>query len=376
VKNPKSRAGVWERAAGRKFLTKILIRRFQGVQHMSKLASIVWLGALGILITWTGCHNNSIVDPGAGAAADKQAITRMIQSDSLGEFELSDEDIMNDGAPIFDDGSDDGTIAKTLVAIKPIRWGREITNVVRNVDVVFIGDTAAVATITKTISGNLVISAAYSDTAVVADTLISKPFSEQVQRKILFHRKVERSEEGDDDEGEGADTEWVPVALTLVEGHTQPQANSLFTITSLEFTFPWGKDTIADPLATWLRFRRGHDGVPSFVPLDSVSVKLTISSTDPDTELAVLRFKGPRFWTMYPGSFGHRRVRMQLISSDSVGGSFKRIYQATLHVGLDGEFPVRRFHAALDVLSHGTLYDDTKPVSNEFWALPYSVHRW
>src|SRR2546428_3241937 len=113
------------------------------------------------LFLWSGCRNNTIVDPGPGQAADKAAITRMIQSDSLGQFEHSDESVMDDGAPILND--DDGAIAKTLTTIKPIRWGKKITNVVRNVDIVITGDTVALATITKIISGNLVISAAYSD---------------------------------------------------------------------------------------------------------------------------------------------------------------------------------------------------------------------
>jgi len=327
------------------------------------------------LLMWPGCRNTTIVDPGPGQTADKAAITRMIQSDSLGQFELSDEAVMDDGAPIFDDG--DGALAKILTTIKPIRWGKKITSVVRNVDIVITGDTVALATITKIISGNLVISAAYSDTATVADTIITKPFTEQVERKILFHRVPQKFGNDDDQGDEDGDRGWIPVALTLVEGHTQPQASNLFTITSVELTFPWGKDTVTDPLGTWLRFRRGHDGIPSPISFDSVTVRLTISSTDPDTELAVLRFKGPRYWwnTLNP-MFGHRRVRMQLVSSVFSGGSFSRIYEATLHVGLDGEFLVERFHAALDVNSHGTLFDDSKPVSNAFWALPYSVHRW
>src|SRR6266481_4668528 len=139
---------------------------FQGV-HLMFGRTFILFTAFCALLMWPGCRNTTIVDPGPGQTADKAAITRMIQSDSLGQFELSDEAVMDDGAPIFDDG--DGALAKILTTIKPIRWGKKITSVVRNVDIVITGDTVALATITKIISGNLVISAAYSDTATVAD---------------------------------------------------------------------------------------------------------------------------------------------------------------------------------------------------------------
>src|SRR5262245_20416517 len=118
---------------------------------MSKLSAFAWLSALTALFLWPGCKNDTMTDPGTGQSPEKAAIIKMVQSDSLAEFELSDEDVFNDGGPVFDDNwGDDGSFAKTLTAIKPLRWGKRITDVVRNIDVVISGDTSAIATITKT----------------------------------------------------------------------------------------------------------------------------------------------------------------------------------------------------------------------------------
>ena len=316
---------------------------------------------VGIMLAYVGCKNNSIVDPGSGPTTDKQAITQMVQSDSLGEISSSDEDEMGDQGLFADDDSFD----KTLVSINPLRWGRQITGIVRDVNVEVIGDSVATATIIKTISGNLIVAAAYTDTAHIADTIISKPFTEKVERKVKF-RRVARTYY--------YERNWIPVAITLVEGDSKPESNNLFTISSIEYTFPWGRDTVSDPLATWLRFARLNNGVPVLKAGDSVDVRLTLTSTDPDTECAVLRYKAlvAKPWTSYP-VLRTRRVHMQLASSTAVGGSFERVYNGRFYAALGAFMTIGRFNAVVDVLSHGTLYDDGKPYSNRYWGLPYVV---
>ena len=152
---------------------------------MRKNNAVIVVVTSGLVLYWAGCAKESptSVLPG-GPFNDKEAIAQMIEADSLGEISTSDETAIDDGSPLGDNFGLD----KEAVAILPLRWGRRIENISRHIDVDIEGDSIAIATITKNISGYLVIVAAYQDTGHIADTVISKLFHERVQRKILFRR--------------------------------------------------------------------------------------------------------------------------------------------------------------------------------------------
>lgn len=328
---------------------------------MKHVAIFLWLMVAGLLIVFGGCTKEGPGEPGRGPSNDKDAISQMVQSDSLGEFSTSDENEIDDRGP----ASDDFGLAKEATAIRPLRWGRKIENITRDIDVQIIGDSVAIATLTKHISGSLVIAASYQDTGHYADTILAKPFRERVQRKIRFHR-VARTRL--------YERNWVPVAMTLVEGNIEPESVNLFTINSIEYTFPWGKDTITDPLNTWLRFSRIISGLPVLRVRDSVQLILHVTSTDADTEHAFLRYVAvdPRRLSPFP-VLGVRRLRMKLVESTWNGSAYDRTYEATFYGELGSLLSIGRFHAVVDVMSHGSLFDDAKPFSNRYWGLPYIV---
>lgn len=323
---------------------------------MSKLRMIPAGMAWGLLFIANGCVKETPISPPYGGPTnDKEAIIQIAGEDSLGEISTSDELAIDDGAP----RGDNAGLEKEATSIRPIRWGRKIENITRHVDVDFFGDTIAIATITKNIGGHLLIAAAYQDTGRLADTIIAKPFREIVRHKIRF-RRIARTE--------FYIRNWIPVAITLVEGDTQPENINLFTIKSIEYSFPWATDTITDPLNSWLRFSRVLNGIPVLRVGDSVRVVLRVSSTDSDTEHAVLRYRVNALPVL-----GVRRVRMKLVESLWNGSAYDRTYKATFYGTLGNLMAIGRFNAVVDVMSHGSLYDDTKPFSNRFWGLPYFV---
>ncbi|HTK81110.1 MAG TPA: hypothetical protein VL633_02365 [Bacteroidota bacterium] len=320
---------------------------------MKNKASILLICGMALLVS--SCAKDSAVSPSSGTpSTDKEAIIRSVESDSLGEMSSADETVIDDGSP--------ESLDKEATAIRPIRWGRRIVAVSRHINVDIIGDSIAIATITRTITGNFIIAAAYQDTSRWADTIITKPFSEQVVRKIRFRRIARTS---------SYLRNWIPVAITLVEGATQPDNANLFEIRSIEYSFPWSTDTVTDPANTWLRFGRVMSGIPVLHIGDSVQVTLHVSSADPDTELAVLRYM-----TNPVPVFGVRRVRMKLTGSLWNGTAYDRTYSATFYGALGIFTNVGRFNATVDVLSHGSLFDDARPFSNRFWGLPYIVVRY
>lgn len=315
--------------------------------------ALAWL-ICGIALIVAGCAKDSPVSPPPGnPTTDKEAIIQSIESDSLGEMSSADETVIDDGAP--------QSLDKEATAIRPIRWGRRIVAVSRHIDVDITGDSVAIATITRNMSGNFIIAAAYQDTSRWADTIITKPFAEQAVRKIRFRRVARTS---------SYLRNWTPVAITLVEGATQPDNANLFAIKSIEYSFPWSTDTVTDPTNTWLRFGRVMSGIPVLHIGDSVQVTLHVSSADPDTEIAVLRSM-----TNPVPVFGVRRVRMKCTASTWNGSVYDRTYTATFYGALGVFTNVGRFNATVDVLSHGSLFDDAKPFSNRFWGLPYIVVR-
>ena len=329
---------------------------------MKQMKIALGLMIIGQLFGLTGCMKDTPNGPGGGSTNDQDAIMQMVQTDSLGEISASDETTINDYGPVFDDFG----LQKEATTTRPLRWGRKIDNISRHIDVQIFGDSAAIATITKTITGSFIIAATYQDTGHIADTIITKPFTERVQRKIRFHR-VARTE--------FYERNWIPVAITLVEGSTQPESVNLFTIRSIEYTFPWAKDTVTDPLNTWLRFGRVINGVPVLRVGDSVEVRLTVVSQDSQAERAVLRYVDVNPLRLPPFPvLGVRRIKMHLDYTAIGDGDFYiRSYSAKFYGALGNLLTIGRFHAVVDVMSHGSLYDDAQPFSNRFWGLPYIV---
>jgi len=287
---------------------------------------------------------------------DNDVIMNQISSiDSVADFANTDDIMIDDQGDL-----PDGSLAKVMTPVKMFRWGRKVDRVVRSISVQFIGDSAAIATITKTVSGDFVIKVSYSDTAKAPDTTIRKSYVERARRKVLFARTGRNIH---------PEKNWLPVAITMVEGGIIPDSNNTFTISSMEISLPLGKDTITDPLNTWMKFNRLRHGIPIMRAGDSARVVLTTYSTDPDTERVFLRSA-----TNMMG-FGMKtlRDRMQLVSSTPDGSGWVRVYSKSFKGDLSMGMAIGRFNAVVDVISHGSFFDDTALFSNRFWGLPYMV---
>ena len=318
---------------------------------MKYLRFFVLVAVLGLLVG--GCRkNDAATDP---QVTDQDLISAQISTlDSVAEFVNTTNTMIDDGGTVADD------MAKTTVAIKVFSWGRKVEWVDKVTTIELLGDTMAIATVTKTIHGHFVVNASYSDTAKHPDTVIAKPYVEKVRQKIRFRRTVHVSIR---------DRVWVPVSITLAEGNTVPDSLNKFTIASLELMLPLGNDTITDPLDTWMKFNRLFHGIPVLHDGDSVGVRVTINSTDTDTERAVLRTPVRKNIT----AMKTRRVFMNLESSVPNGSGFTRVYSRTFRSEVGTNMIIGRFNAVLDVFSHGSFYDDAAPFSNRLWELPYMV---
>lgn len=278
----------------------------------------------------------------------------VVSMDSIAQYSESERyGLDDDGAKNFEYEEGFGKVGDVQSPITPLRWGRRIASVSREVSVDIQGDTA-IATITKTFAGNLLILADLDDDGD-GDTLIAKPFSDAMRRKVMFVRAGRFNERRHN---------WRPVAISLVEG-TSPLEN--FRIDTLQIITPRQTITVTDPLNTWLWFRGMTLEPQRQIPLvrigDSVRVRVTVSSQNDSSEVVMLR------WGVGWGDGRKHRARIPMVEQSGSTGNYTRVYArvfiAHRHFG--------RFNAFIDALSHETLFDDQGQYSNKIWGTPYHL---
>ncbi|MEE9288654.1 MAG: hypothetical protein V3U69_03585 [Bacteroidota bacterium] len=265
-------------------------------------------------------------------------------------FFASEEATLNDGAALPPDYND--SMGKINTEIFPLRFGRLIESINRNVEFERFDDTLVVATVTMTITGQFLIAAAYSDTSAVPDTLIEKPFTSTALRKIKFFR-IGRFREHH--------RNWVFKAISLVEGGTDSDE---IQIKELKLEFPSGNSiVVTSPTDFFLYFDLPFFPIPIFRPDSEVRLRVTLTSDSPETDMVVLRYGAGRT------GLRRHRIRLKLVSETQVGDSYERVYELTWNI----HFHLGKFNAHVDAVTHGTLFDDTAPVSTSFWGVPYIV---
>jgi len=334
------------------------------------------LAAVLLLTLLAGCSgDDNVVDPlnqpPAGVTGEQSAIRYFALND---DFSANAELTLNDGEM---QPAEYGLAGKIAADITPLRFGRFIRNVTKNVEVTIApGDTIAEAMVTKDITGVFRI----RGIAVGGDTVtVNKDFHDRAFRRVIFRRV-------------GTDTvrwwrNWIPVASSLVAGGTI-EPNDNITVTKTELFLPNGDTvTVADPLAALLRYRPhpmgggmmdGHDlppppgggfpdsmhapPVPVLLEGQELTMRVTVVSASADTDLVALRFGCDLMHK--------RRARMALVSETNNGdGTFTRVFSRTWTVPPIPGF----FHAAVDAMTRGTVFDDAEPYSVSWWGVPYRV---
>lgn len=321
---------------------------------MKRHLALLWTipAMVGMLVV--GCNKNTngpeedIAPP--GVTDERSAIVYQAVND---EFVKNDEETFADQEV---QPTDYGLLGKVNAEIIPLRWGRFITSVTRTVTVTIEpGDTIAIAHVHKIINGVLKIRAINTNGDTI---LVEKPFSDESDRNVVFRRVLR---------GPRFWRNWIPVATSLVAGGTP---NGDISITQLQFITRRDTLTITDPLNFYLRYRwlrslygnrdlfhRDRD-VVELNSRDSVTVRVTLTSTSPDTDLVALRFGF--------NSFFKSRAKMFLVSQN---GNVK-VYERTFYV----HPRPGHFHAAVEAATKATLFDDNPSAySVSWWGVPYRV---
>ncbi|MGA9115928.1 MAG: hypothetical protein WB626_04055 [Bacteroidota bacterium] len=317
-----------------------------------------------VLLILPGCSKDEttapVTDPEdqlyGSAQTDQQFFQLFAQND---EFFATDDITMDDGEQPLPMGDD--ILPRALTPIHPFRWARFIRTFSRNVSLDSVTvDSLAYLRITKTWEGTLFIAASYSDTATTPDTVIRKPFSTTSQKRFIFKRI-----------GAGAVIwrNWRRIAVSLVAGGTTGGTDIALNALTLVVDRNGSRDsvTVTDPLATFRRFRILNQPQPNPVlEIDGgreVTVRVTLTSADPDTDIVLLRYG------YTPDRLHRHRVRMFLREQTLNGSTWTRVYERAFLM----HFRRGVFTATVDAHTHSTLFDDQAAVACSFWGMPYRV---
>jgi hypothetical protein len=333
------------------------------------IVSRAWIaaGVVAASLFLAGCSDDDGVtdplnQPPAGVTSEQAAISYFALNDG---FSTNTELTMDDGEL---QPAEYGLTGKVAADITPIRFGRFIRSVTRNVEVGYEpGDSVAEALVTKDIRGVFRIRgiAGSGDTVTV-----EKEFHDRAQKRIVF-RRVDR-------DSVRYWRNWVPVASSLVAGGTV-EPNDDISILKSELFLPNGDTvTVTDPLSTMLRYRwqpppppgggmtdsmhRERPPVPELLEGQQLTMRVTVRSASADTDLVALRFGCDQLHK--------RRARMRFVSGQDNGdGTFTRVYERTWTVPPAPGF----FHVAVDAMTRGTVFDDAEPYAVSWWGVPYRV---
>ncbi|MBI3586140.1 MAG: hypothetical protein HY088_03295 [Ignavibacteriales bacterium] len=305
---------------------------------------------LGLLIS--GC-SKSVMGP--ESQIDNQDLSQLQQLIKEDPLFSGNTETLNDGEPVQFNVQSGNTIA---AKIYPRAWGRRIISTTLDTKYETVNDTTVVATVTNTIQGEVIILAKSSATDTTT-TKVVKPFTEVTTHKLKFYRLS----------AIGNPRHWRPAEISATKGGT---VGSQVTINKVEVSIGDKSYTITDPNEHFIKVRfPGDHRIPPLVLTPKVLVRVTLTSSDPDTDWVSIH--RPSIitllsWPEMPRLGKPLHLKMKLISQTQIGSAFERVYEDTWAGSIFDHYTF-----FIDALTKGSLFDDTAPFSTQLWGIPYIV---
>lgn len=312
------------------------------------------LGALVVFAAFlvVGCQDSVTNPQDSQPTNDQQAMQKIADSDS--SLQSFDQDYNEEDLMSFD------TMGKIQANIYPFRVGHRVRLVSRNLTIDEQGDTAY-GKLTKNYEGVLLIEASYDAGATTPDTVIQKPFNSVVTRNLIFVKVANT---------DSPLRNWKLAAISLPEGgalNTNGTLSPNINITKLTVFLPSGDQIVIDSpndyyLARYHGWLRWGD-IPRIPRNSSVKVQVEVFSAYEDSDFVTITFGKNEF-------VGQRHKRkFDLVSSTQVAGGYDRVYEQTF---MTYTFP-GFYHAVINAFPKQVIFDDSTPVENSMWGIPYYV---
>lgn len=300
---------------------------------------------MAVIAFFAGCQDELLIDPidNTEPTTDQGAMEKLVEEDSsLASFDSNyDEDGLMD------------YLGKVNTTIYPFRVGHKMRLVNKTLNIIFDNDTMATGILTKTFEGVLFIAASYDSESVEPDTVIEKPFTSVITRKLIFIKIANTDRPF---------LNWVIAAVSLPEGGTQ---SPNIDITRLTIFLPNG-DTlyIESPNDYFLRRHRGWwRRIPVLLSGQSVTLRVELFSEYEEDDFVTLTYGANRL------GYHRAKRRFELVSSTPVGNGFEKVYEQTYTTHQYPGF----FHAIINAMPSQVILDDAAPVEAEAWGVPYTV---
>jgi len=233
--------------------------------------------------------------------------------------------------------------ARVVTEIVPWRWGRQIMDVVRDIEI-SIDDTADPVTAEVTWNATLTGLFHVIDTT---GTAYSKDLEDNLVRYATFTKS------GDPD---GPRRGW---RLASISGTTVVSNPNTVTITGAHLTTSGGLDTTFTDVSTLV----ARDDVPVFTALDTVMITVTTGNSD---DIVLIHYPA---WAAGHNNRHHVRRRM----SNNGNGTYTATWVARGRVWRNGQLRNPARHVTIEVLSRTTIFDDAAPYDATAWGMVYRV---
>jgi len=288
---------------------------------------------------------------------DDTTSPEVYDTDAVALQQLALEDSINGSfEAAFNDTDPMSFLGKTTTEVYPIRIGRRVTSVSRNFNQTVLNDTAYV-TVTYNFTGNFFLAASYDSTSIGdtsrVDTLIVKPFTSVVSRKLIFARVNNLR---------NPKLNWKLVAVSLPDGGTVTTA---LQIKRLAIYLPSGDSiVVTSPNDYFLtKFGGNRKQIPVISRGQAVKIKLEVFSAYAGEDIAVA--------THGANLLGRNKEkhRLLLVSSVPAAGGYDKVYEQTIRPLQAGGL----YHALVDLMSRESVFSDNNPYENKVWGFPYYI---
>lgn len=296
--------------------------------------SVRWLApaALALLLTAAGCSSNPTeVDQ------DISALESLVAAES----DFFTADLLSDNGA---EDPDTPSPAKLLAEIVPWRWGRQIQNVDREIDISIHEPAGEPATAEVTWSAEI------TGVFHVIDSEAQhygKDFIDNAVRYATFQRRaaVDAAHRG-----------WHMTAISGTEIVSNPNSVEILEV---NMTSTNGIDTTFTDVSTLIP----REDLLIFAPHDTVTITVTTGNTD---DVVMLHY--PAWMTTH--NTRHHARRMLRNNGD---GTYTGTWVTRGMVWWGGQLRNPKRHITIDVLSNGTIFDDTEPYDCNAWGFIYKV---
>jgi hypothetical protein len=300
---------------------------------------------LAIFSFFTACQEETSVQT-SEPKTDKEAMIQIADEDSL----------LSSFEPNFNEDGVMDVMGKINTPIYPVKVGQRMRLVNRVLDINVQGDTAY-GTLTKTFEGTLFILAKYDTASTQPDTLIQKPFTSVITRKLVFIKIANT---------EFPKRNWVLAAVSLPEGGTQTPES--INITKMTVFLPNGDTLVINSPNDYYLYRRWGfwwrwRNFPVVPANSQLTIRVEVTSAYEQDDFVTLTFGADA------RGLHRAKKRFVLVSSTFNGTSYDKVYEQTFQTHQYRGF----FHAVLNAMPGQVVLDDSAPVEQESWGVPYFI---